>query len=120
MAVEVTDPDRPVVRTKPVSRDKLAQFLPSQELIVAFENLAADVGLTLPDATVVNADLLSQVVTQAQVATDIAAGARSGVDRLANALMALATALQTQRSERAAISDLRRQVDEIRTILLGS
>lgn len=36
--------------TRPVTRNKLAQFLSSQELIKAFENLTADVSSTLPDA----------------------------------------------------------------------
>lgn len=42
--------DRPSVRTKRLSRDKLATFLKSHELIKAFEHIAVDVGETLPDA----------------------------------------------------------------------
>jgi hypothetical protein len=39
------------VRTKPVTRDKLAQVFQSHELIKLFENLAQDVSSTLPVAT---------------------------------------------------------------------
>jgi hypothetical protein len=42
--------DLPTVKTKRITRDKLAQFLPSHELIKAFENLSEDVAETLPDA----------------------------------------------------------------------
>jgi hypothetical protein len=57
--------DRPVVRTRLITRDKLAQFLPSHELIKAFEDLASDVSKTLPDAiegtTVDSSSLLATV-----------------------------------------------------------
>lgn len=42
--------DRPPVKTRRITRDKLAQFLPTHELIKAFEDLSADVSQTLPDA----------------------------------------------------------------------
>ena len=42
--------DRPDVNTRRITRDKLAQFLNSQELIKAFENISKDVGEVLPDA----------------------------------------------------------------------
>lgn len=42
--------DRPEVKTRRITRDKLASFLKSHELIKAFEDLAADVSETLPDA----------------------------------------------------------------------
>lgn len=38
------------VKTRQISRDKLAKFLPTLELIKAFENLSEDVSKTLPDA----------------------------------------------------------------------
>ncbi len=42
--------ERPLVKTRPITREKLATFLPTHELIKAFENLSADVSETLPDA----------------------------------------------------------------------
>lgn len=42
--------DRPAVKTQRIGRDKLAQFLPTHELIKAFENISTDVSETLPDA----------------------------------------------------------------------
>lgn len=42
--------ERPPVKTQPITRDKLAQFLPSHELIKAFESMATDVSKVLPDA----------------------------------------------------------------------
>lgn len=41
---------RPNVKTRPITRDKLATFLRSAELIKAFENMTNDVSETLPDA----------------------------------------------------------------------
>lgn len=42
--------DTPAVKTRKISRDKLAQFLPNLELIKAFENLVDDVSDALPAA----------------------------------------------------------------------
>lgn len=42
--------DRPIVKTRRLTRDKLSTFLKSLEMIKAFENLTSDVGTTLPDA----------------------------------------------------------------------
>jgi hypothetical protein len=42
---------RPSVRTRPVTRDKLAAIFKSHELVKAFENMVGDVGEVLPDAT---------------------------------------------------------------------
>jgi hypothetical protein len=57
--------DRPPVKTRPITRDKLAQFLPSHELIKAFEDMASDVSKVLPDAiegtTVDSSSLLATV-----------------------------------------------------------
>lgn len=43
-------PDRPAVKTRRITRDKLAQFLPTPELIRGFEDMTADVTETLPNA----------------------------------------------------------------------
>ena len=43
-------PERPIVKTRRITRDKLAQFLPSHELIKAFEDMSSDVSTTIPDA----------------------------------------------------------------------
>jgi hypothetical protein len=42
--------ERPPVKTRPITRGKLSSFLPTHELIKAFENLSEDVSQTLPDA----------------------------------------------------------------------
>lgn len=53
--------ERPDVKTRRLTRDKLALFLPNQESIKALENMSLDVGETLPDAIegmATNADTL--------------------------------------------------------------
>lgn len=42
--------DRPAVKTRGLTRDKLATFLKSHELIKAFEDLSQDVSEVIPDA----------------------------------------------------------------------
>lgn len=42
--------ERPPVKTKKLTRDKLAKFLPNHESIKAFEDVVSDVSETLPDA----------------------------------------------------------------------
>lgn len=42
---------KPPVKTKPVTRNKLAAVFDSHELVKAFEDIADDVSKTLPDAT---------------------------------------------------------------------
>lgn len=59
--------------TRPVTRNKLAQFLSSQELIKAFENLTADVSSTLPDAININVETITQAQATADTATAEAA-----------------------------------------------
>lgn len=41
---------RPPVKTKKLTRDKLAKFLPNHESIKAFEDVTEDVSTTIPDA----------------------------------------------------------------------
>lgn len=63
------------VSTRPLTRDKLAQFLKSHELIKAFENLTADVSAALPeaiDAIVLDIDGLTVLITTAQAAANAA------------------------------------------------
>lgn len=43
-------PDRPNTRTQPLSRDEIVQFAKTPRAVKFFENLAVDVGTTLPDA----------------------------------------------------------------------
>jgi hypothetical protein len=51
------------VKTKAVTRDKLAQFLQNHELIKLFENLAQDVSTTLPTATLTTAAIAQQALS---------------------------------------------------------
>jgi hypothetical protein len=61
--------DAVVTRTKKITRDKLAKFLPNHEAIKAFEDLVHDVVTTLPDAIDSAATLdASQVLAMASFA----------------------------------------------------
>lgn len=74
--------DRPNVKTRLITRDKLAQFLPSHELIKAFENMSQDVAETIPDAiesaSVDTGTVLASVAFARPVAAPPAAPADSG------------------------------------------
>lgn len=80
-----------VVKTKPISRDKLATFLGNQELIKAFENLADDVSTALPTAVNKN----SSGVSNAQASAASAAASASAAQASANAAQADANSLKT-------------------------
>jgi hypothetical protein len=72
--------DPVVVRSRPISRDKLAQFLPSPELIRAYEALHQDVAETLPEAASQALDDAESAMTQATTALANAATAQAAAD----------------------------------------
>lgn len=74
--------DRPAVKVKPITRDKLATFLGSHELIKAFENLVEDVGVTLPDASLNNARAIDTAQESADTAIAASIAARAIVEVL--------------------------------------
>lgn len=80
--------DRPAVRTRPITREKLAQFLPSQELIKAFEALAQDVGTTLPDAVLSASEAAASAASSAASAALDAALASAQVAALQTVVVA--------------------------------
>jgi hypothetical protein len=59
---------RPAVRTRPLTRDKLATFLGNPELIKAFEALSEDVSTTLPNASESNSASAEGALEAAQAA----------------------------------------------------
>jgi HPt (histidine-containing phosphotransfer) domain-containing protein len=77
-----------VVRTRRITRDKLAQFLPSHELIKAFESFTDDIISTLPTAIGENADAINDAQQMADSALALAAAAM-GMANLAAQLAAV-------------------------------
>lgn len=71
---------RPAVRSQQLTRDKLAEFLKSHELIKAFENLSYDVSQTLPDAVQIDAEAIEQAQLTADAALLGAAAAQGSAD----------------------------------------
>lgn len=57
--------DAPIVKSRRVTRDKLAAVFKSHELIKAFEDLIDDVSVTLPDAVEAEADNADTVLKAA-------------------------------------------------------
>lgn len=135
--------DRPAVKTRKLTREKLASFLKSHELIKAFENLAQDVAETLPDAVEDSNANNDQARDTAAMALAAAAAARAAGDRLLLLLGELESHINAQHDRgaqvadvrrrldeldtrvqalerRAPAEDLRRQIDELRTLILGS
>lgn len=87
------------VRSRPLSRDKLAQFLPSFELIRAYELLHEDVSQTLPAAA-------GQALDDAEAAQVAADAAQVTADTaLANAATAQAAADAAQATADTAVAD---------------
>jgi len=66
------------VRTVPVTRGKLASFLPNHELVKAFEALTSDVGQTLPDAIITAQQDAAAAQAAAQAALDAVAALTVG------------------------------------------
>lgn len=54
--------DIPTVKSRRITRDKLATFLGSHELIKAFENLIEDVVVTIPEAVAAEAEDMDTVL----------------------------------------------------------
>lgn len=80
---------RPAVKVRPITRDKLATFLGSHELITAFENLVEDVATTIPDDT----ETLSIAVDAAQETADGAIVSAAAARSVAELLRPLVEAL---------------------------
>lgn len=59
------------LRTRKITRDKLASFLPSHELIKAFENLIQDVEEVVPD-TNISQDTADSALSEAAAARAVA------------------------------------------------
>lgn len=75
--------DRPDVKTRRLTREKLAKFLPNHETIKAFENITEDLADTLPDAisgVAENADTVLAVDAFRRRAPVPAAIAQDGTD----------------------------------------
>ena len=83
------DDELPLVRTRRIKREQLALFLPSHELIKAFENIAVDVSEMLPEAIATAASSASQ---EAGSASAQASSALNQIARIADALELLALA----------------------------
>lgn len=81
---------RPAVRSQQLTRDKLAEFLKSHELIKAFENLSYDVSQTLPDAAALDSEIAEDALATADQAVLDAALAQAS----ANSAIAQAAAAQ--------------------------
>ncbi len=105
--------DELVTRTSRVTRDKLAKFLPSQELIVAFESLTSDVGKTIPDAV----NQVMDEMGETEALLDFAFGALGSAGSVAQRALALAerveALVETLGSDRAALKVLASRIEEL-------
>lgn len=93
---------RPAVRSQQLTRDKLAEFLKSHELIKAFENLSYDVSQTLPDAVQID----SEAIEQAQLTADAAVLGAAAAQGSADTAQATADSAVTQAAAAQANIDL--------------
>lgn len=93
---------RPPVKSQPLTRNKLAEFLKSHELVTAFENLLRDVSKTLPDA----AENDSAAAEAAQETADAALIGAAAAQSSANAAQATASSALAQAGAAQANVDL--------------
>ena len=102
-----------------LDREDLAVFLPNLRAIKAFENLAEAVSQTLPDAVNTNTAAIASMNDSGLLALGLVRSALGAADRALAAAARIEELLQTQRSDRAAITTLARQVEELRAIVHG-
>lgn len=98
------------LRTRKISRDKLASFLPSHELIKAFENLVQDVEEVVPD-TNQSQDLADTALSEAAAARAVA----ESVKKLVLALVATPPPAPAARQEPA--DDLTSQIATLHSLV---
>lgn len=98
------------LRTRKITRDKLATFLPSHELIKAFENLIQDVEEVVPDANI-SQDTADSALSEAAAARAVA----ESVKKLVLALGAAPPPAPAARSE--PVDDLASQVATLQSLV---
>lgn len=81
--------DRPAVTSQPITRDKLATFLKSHELIKAFENMLKDIRQVLPDSIEQNSGTIDDLAIAADAAGTTANMALSIAEFVAQAVQQL-------------------------------
>lgn len=102
-----------------LDRSDLASFLPDLRAVKSFENLAADVSNTIPNAiNATDAKVDAMDDTAAVTASSIAA-VRALASRALQAVAELEDQAAARRSDHATIQALQRRVDELETILLS-
>lgn len=107
------------VATRQVTRDKLAQFLKSQELIKLFENLTQDVSVTVPEALDTISAVADQALATGLLVMGVAESARAEADRLTQVLNRVDAAFSTQRDRGAELQELRKRLDAIENTVVA-
>lgn len=79
-------PDKPYI----LPRDELAKFLPNQRAIKAFERMAKDVGVDIPQSVKETADAVQTATRLAEEARQSAQLAQEAADRAAEQAQAIA------------------------------
>jgi hypothetical protein len=92
--------------SRPMTRDKLASFLPNQEAIKAFEDLQKDVAGTLPGA-------ISQITIDFDTIKLMAENAKAVADAALEMTNNLAILLTVSQEQSSYISALQAQINQI-------
>ena len=106
--------------TRPITREKLARIFTNQEAIKLMENLTKDVGDTLAGETINNSQAIDDAAASAMVALQCAASAKDSAVIAESLAREVAALLQTIRMQSSDISNLRREVSELRAIIQGT
>lgn len=110
---------KPAVRSRAISRSNLATFLKSPELIKQFEDLTSDVATVLPVAVGETAQMVSDAAEVAILAMTAAAAAKSQADRLAGLVEELSLLARTQRTPNSEIARLQQRIEVMEMALLA-
>jgi hypothetical protein len=106
--------------TRPITREKLARIFPNQEAIKLMENLTKDVGDTLASESDSNTQAIDDAAASAMVALQCAASAKDSAAIAESLAREVAALLQTIRTQASDISNLRRDVEDLRALIQGT
>lgn len=108
------------VGSRQIDRTELAQFLPTQRLIVAFENFQAAVASDTPSQVNANTTAIAETNVQVADLESMANAARSAADGAVAALAQLTIYIMTRRDDRARLAAMQREIDELKVLVLGA
>ena len=109
------------VTTKRITRDQIRQaFGNNPRIREVLESLLEDVGTTLPNALSTTEDDVASALMLVDASMAAAVSANSAAARAQRAAETLEALLMTARSNTSTLAALRRDIDELKALVLGA